>query len=248
MILVVMLMLAQMPTFSNAKMETRSGTNLKAAFQTILAERSSPGWVAYTVPATPGQSGWCEWGSKKVMLEGSRTAIMLYRLTNHAVEKVRPISGECEIDAGGLPLTWLNDVKAADSAALLETMIDARGDSALAAISMHADPASENLMLKMASSGNPVRVREKALFWLSQKAGQRAVGAIVHAIDNDPEVEVKKKAVFALSQLPKDEGVPKLIDVAKNNKTPEVRKQAFFWLGQSKDPRATAFFREVLGK
>ena len=61
-----------------------------------------------------------------------------------------------------------------------------------------------------------------------------------------PNTEVKKKAVFALSQLPKDEGVPLLINVARTNANPEVRKQAMFWLGQSKDPRALAFFEEVL--
>ncbi len=52
--------------------------------------------------------------------------------------------------------------------------------------------------------------------------------------------------MFALSQLPKDDGVPKLIEVARNNRNPAVRKQAMFWLGQSNDPRALAFFEEVL--
>jgi HEAT repeat protein len=89
-------------------------------------------------------------------------------------------------------------------------------------------------------------VRSQALFWLAHKAGQKAVGTITGAIENDPDTEVKKKAVFALSQLPKDEGVPKLIEVAKNNRNREVRKQAMFWLGQSNDPRALEFFEQVL--
>ena len=89
-------------------------------------------------------------------------------------------------------------------------------------------------------------VRSQALFWLSQRAGQQAVGAIRNAVDNDPETEVKRKAVFALSQLPKDEGVPLLIDIARNNGNREVKKQAMFWLGQSKDPRAISFFEQVL--
>ena len=54
--------------------------------------------------------------------------------------------------------------------------------------------------------------------------------------------------MFALSQLPKEEGVPMLIQVAKTNRNPEVRKQAMFWLGQSDDPRALAFFQEVLAR
>jgi len=58
--------------------------------------------------------------------------------------------------------------------------------------------------------------------------------------------EIRKKAVFALSQLPKDEGVPKLIEVARSHRDAAVRKQAIFWLGQSRDPRALAFFEQVL--
>jgi len=52
--------------------------------------------------------------------------------------------------------------------------------------------------------------------------------------------------VFALQQLPSGEGVPILIQVARANRNPAVRKQAMFWLGQSNDPRALAFFEEVL--
>ena len=70
--------------------------------------------------------------------------------------------------------------------------------------------------------------------------------AITDRIDNDPNTEVKKKAVFSLSQLPPSEGVPLLINVARTNANREVRKQAMFWLGQSRDPRALAFFEEVL--
>jgi HEAT repeat protein len=88
-------------------------------------------------------------------------------------------------------------------------------------------------------------VRGNALFWVAQRAGDRAVGTITQALD-DPETEIRKKAVFALSQLPKDEGVPKLIEVARSHRDAAVRKQAIFWLGQSRDPRALAFFEQVL--
>ena len=65
---------------------------------------------------------------------------------------------------------------------------------------------------------------------------------------DDPDRDVRKKAVFAISQLPKDEGVPRLIALARTHRDPGVRKQAMFWLGQSGDPRAIAFFEEVLTK
>src|ERR1700722_17466389 len=101
-------------------------------------------------------------------------------------------------------------------------------------------------MVRMAKEDESTRVRGQPLFWLAQKSGGPAAGATSNSIYNDPDTEVKKKAVFALSQLPKDEGVPLMINVARDNKNPAVRKQAMFWLGQSKDPRAVAFFEQIL--
>lgn len=116
------------------------------------------------------------------------------------------------------------------------------------ALSVSSDPGATPEMIRMAHADQSARVRGQALFWLAQKAGKKAEAAIIGAIQDDPDTEVKKKAVFALSQMPKDEGVPKLIEVAQSNKNPEVRKQAMFWLGQSQDPRALAFFEEILAK
>jgi len=110
------------------------------------------------------------------------------------------------------------------------------------------EPEAVDTMIATARSDSSSRVRGQALFWLGQKAGQKASAAITEAIERDPETEVKKRAVFALSQLPKDEGVPLLIQLARSHKNPAVRKQAIFWLGQSKDPRALAFFEEVLSR
>ena len=114
------------------------------------------------------------------------------------------------------------------------------------ALSVSKEPGALDEMIRMAKTDAAGYVRGQALFWLAQKAGKKAAGTITAAIQDDPDTDVKKKAVFALSQLPKDDGVPKLIEVARTNRNPTVRKQAMFWLGQSNDPRALAFFEEVL--
>ena len=90
------------------------------------------------------------------------------------------------------------------------------------------------------------KVREQALFWLAQQAGQKVSKTITDAIENDPDTDVKKKAVFALSEMPREEGVPLLIDQARKNRNPVVRKEAIFWLGQSEDPRALDFIASIL--
>jgi hypothetical protein len=112
--------------------------------------------------------------------------------------------------------------------------------------SLNSDPGAEDELLHLAKFDSESKVRGQALFWIAQKAGKRATGALTDAIQNDPETDVKKKAVFALSQLPKDESIPQLIRVADTNANLTVRKEAFFWLGQSQDPRALAYLEQVL--
>ena len=113
-------------------------------------------------------------------------------------------------------------------------------------LSVSKEPGAVDALIDSAQNDASPHVRGQAIFWLAQKAGKKAEGAITEAIERDPATEVKKKAVFALSQLPKDEGVPLLIQTARSNSNPVVRKDAMFWLGQSNDPRALAFFEEVL--
>jgi HEAT repeat protein len=108
------------------------------------------------------------------------------------------------------------------------------------------DPAAVDDLIRIAKSDTNTGVREQAIFWVGQKAGKKAVATLKDAVENDPQVAVKKKAVFALSQLPKDEAVPELLHVAQTNPDPAVRKDAIFWLGQTHDPRALAYFEQIL--
>jgi len=119
-------------------------------------------------------------------------------------------------------------------------------EKAVFALYVSKEPEAVDAIIGVAHHDSSAHVRGQALFWLAQKAGKKAEATITEAIEKDPETDVKKRAVFALSQLPKDEGVPLLIQVAKTNTNGVVRKQAMFWLGQSHDPRALAFFEEVL--
>jgi len=243
----------------NARLESRQATRgLDAEIQSVAAP-GAPAWVAYRVSTLRGPQHMCNsnsWTSNKVMLEPASELTILARVENGRMDRLQTVTPDCEVDAGGLPVVWLEGVSATQSAAWLTAQIrsaDTSGQreprvvrSALAALIWH--PGSEPLDTIVAAARDDRRpfVRSQALFWLSQRAGQQAVGAIRNAIDTDPETEVKKKAVFALSQLPKNEGVPLLIEIAQSHRNREVRKQAMFWLGQSKDPRAISFFEQVL--
>jgi hypothetical protein len=209
--------------------------------------RIEPGSTETPVRATaPAAAG-------PVKLEGADRMVVLFRVANRQVDRVRTFSEDCGIDAGGTTVRWLEGVNAADSIALLESILGGEQErksrvtnGALAAISQHAEPSAASVLQRLARSHASASVRGDAIFWVAQLAGEKAVGTITEAIARDPETDVKRRAVFALSQLPNGEGVPLLIDVARKNTNPAVRRQAIFWLGQSRDPRALEFFAEIL--
>ncbi len=327
----------------NARIESRSAASgLAATVKVEIASRPGPAWIGWSVPTHLEHSGCC-WSSEgkgnpscrgcrlegrdgyvqtndDEPLERSDRVRILLRAQGGRVGRIRAVSENCPLDAGGLPFVWIEDVPPAESVALVATFVGRpkdgteggkRLDGAVTmAIAFHADPSADAGLERFLAVGQPfelrklaafwlgqargergyqvlrrvvrededrrlrehvifaltqsrepkavetiieaarrdpdAHVRGQALFWLAQTASRRAQGAIQSALEDDPELEVKKKAVFALSQLPKDEGLPLLIGVAKSHRSYEVRKQAMFWLGQSGDPRALAFFEDVL--
>jgi HEAT repeat protein len=274
--------LAQQPRLINGRLAPQAAAQgLDRTFRGLVAAQTEPAWIGYAVPIAGGERTMCCYGdgwmtscglepadrrariqdqprtehAGPVRLEGPESMIVLFRVEEKVVQKIRTFTPDCELDAGGRTIHWLEGVAPAESVALLasfasrdEQKRDRVTNSALAAISMHRDPSADTTLMRLARQDASPKVRGEALFWVAQKAGQKAAAEITAAIEQDPDTEVKKRAVFALSQLPKDEGVPLLIQVARNNRNPVVRKQAMFWLGQSHDPRALDFFAEVLGK
>jgi len=262
---------AQQPDFVNARIVSRTAQpDVRRAVADIASAQTDAAWIGYAIPAIVHASnarndGWserCRLEQQRidpatrdalrgpVHLEPAPTAMVLVRVQSGEIGRVRALSGDCQVDAGGLQVFWLAGVSGAQSVDFLKTLVAGidtreRTEGALAAIALHRDAAATAAILEMAKSGAP-RVRERALFWIAQRAESQAAGVITQAIDSDPDVEVKKQAVFALSQLPRDEGIPILIELAGSSAHPVVRKQAMFWLGQSTDPRALTFFEDIL--
>ncbi len=211
------------------------------------AEQSpTPLWWGYRV------TGIGAWNCGTVYLGGrdrtpqSGPVRILLHIENHQVTRVRAIGGECRIDAGGEPLQWAAGGDAAQSMQLLASLAQRPVPGAMAALADSGGTAAVPEMIRLAKLNPSAHVREQAIFWLSQRAGQKAAAALSSAVANDPDTRVKERAVFGISQLPDGQGVPLLIQLVKTNSNPAVRKRAMFWLGQSKDPRALAFIEQIL--
>lgn len=247
----------QQPRIINGRVAAHAAaSNLSQTFRSLVSTQSGTAWIGYTIPVTGERSvGACgSYGTTTpVRLEGPHQMLVMFRVVDRQVERIRLLSDDCEIDAGGTQVHWLQDVRPAESVALLESLVGSDAErrtritnGAISAIALHADPAATPAVMRLAREHAQPWVRGEAIFWVAQLATRKAVGTIAAAIEDDPDTDVKKRAVFALSQLPKSEGVPLLIDVARKNRNPAVRKQAIFWLGQSRDPRAMDFFAEIL--
>jgi hypothetical protein len=143
----------------------------------------------------------------------------------------------------------LGVVSADDAARFLITLAHTiGGNSAEEALSAAGFADASDLSREFGAlvrDGNaPVSSRKSALFWLGQRA---ASTADVIALDGDLQTRtLREQFTFVLSQRDDDRSMRKLMDIARTDRDASVRKQAMFWLGQSKDPAAVKFFREIL--
>jgi hypothetical protein len=173
---------------------------------------------------------------------GRDEILLVARMENGRIDKLRMRDTTC-------PLTNTRLVENVTPDASLDFLLAHLGDDdgIVAGIGMHDHPRAITELSRLAHKHPRTQVRRDAIFWLGQRAGEKAAGELRQAVDEDPEDEVREHAVFAISQLPTERAVPMLIDLVKNHKRAAVRKRAMFWLTQSGDPRALALIEEILG-
>ena len=277
----VSLLPAQEPRLTNAKIETRAVTSgLDREFHAILTSENGAAWVGYAVRAVPGDHQMCCYSSfedaagnrccRGCALEGSRGAVkvanapmpislesagyifVLFRIEQHAVDRIRTFSADCELDGGGLPVYWFTGVPAAESVVLLAGFVPQiaaehrQSAPAMAAIALHADPAADQALERLVAPGEPDSIREKATFWLGSARGRRGFEVLRRIVTEDASDRVREKAVFGLSVSQEPEAVAVMVGVAKNDRSRHVRGQALFWLAHKAGEMAAAAITEAV--
>jgi hypothetical protein len=238
---------AQPKLLVNAQVDTRSAAaGLEQGIRSLPA--SAAYWVGYSVPAVRTANLGCDYvrdgaGVQGVVhLEPPDQAVILLRVEAGAVGKIRALSPYCEIDAGGVPVHWLTDVKPADSIGFLSSF----ASDAVFAIAVHSDPAADTALERFVAPGQPQSLRLRTVSLLGSVRGRRGMDLLNGLIANDADAQVRQRAVSALSSLAEGAGIPVLIQLAKTTKDAAVRKQAMNSLQQSRDPRAVSFFEDIL--
>jgi len=265
---------APAPQTENAKVEPRAVKGSLAETVSEWAKTADhPEWLGYSVPAASGDRQVCcgeNWGNgscgpcrletgehggginlrgQKVMLEGPHRMIVLFRAETRKIGKIRVVSEDCSIDAGGLEIVWLAEVNAAESVRFLERFVDGRefdehggerlGRDALTAIALHGDPAADQAIHTFTSPDKPQSLRKEAVFWAGEARGAAGLELLKSLARNDPSPDVRAQVTFALSVSRQDGAVDEMIRMAHEDSSSHVRSQALFWLGQKAGKKAT---------
>ena len=169
------------------------------------------------------------------------TVIVVAKMSGGRVTDLKMKEPTCPVKVDRL-VTATND----ESLDFLLDQMKTSEREVLSVIALHDSPRVVPELIRLARNDRSDEVRKHALFWLGQKAGEKAIGELQRAVDEDPDDDVKQHAVFAISQLPRERAVPILINLVKTHKNPNVRKRAIFWLTQTGDPRALDLIEEIL--
>jgi hypothetical protein len=167
------------PRIANALMETRSAAQGLEREVAAVAARGTAAWLGYSLPMVAGGGSFCP----GVTLEPPREFMLLARIDGGKVVKLRTLTPNCDVDAGGMPVVWLTDVHAAESVAWLASFVTATTDNrdvmrdltkpALAAIGLHATDGAPRLIQIVRTTTNR-DLRKQAMSWLGRSRDPQA--------------------------------------------------------------------------
>jgi hypothetical protein len=168
---------------ANAKIDTRSPTQGLEREVRAVAATGTPTWIGYRLPAAAGSRRICSSGAR-ILLEAPKDFFVLARVEAGRVVRIRAITPECEVDAGGMPVVWLTGVTASESVEWLAGLVNAADETrnsmqqiarpAMTAVGLHADAGAPKL-LEIARTTRNQEVRRQAMAQLAQSSDPRTV-------------------------------------------------------------------------
>jgi hypothetical protein len=265
----------QQPKVVNAQFNTEPASTGLSATVDRFQHANGPLWLGYDVPALPGSHfSVCSGDTGSSMDDGccgeyrledsdhsfqssdgnpqTKTNVnVLLRIDHGAVTKIRFVGAGCRLNAGGLPFTWLTGVEPDDSVTYLASLATADAshhvaDEALAALAMHATSRATAELASLASSSNPLWLRDKAAFWLGAERGHDGLLVLEKFAQTDTDPEFRKKLTFDISTNHDPAAVDDLIRMAKSDSDTAVREQALFWVGQKAGAKAVAALKDAV--
>jgi hypothetical protein len=260
---------AQQPPVQNGQVTTKAATSIDREIAAV-ARNADPVWLAWRVPMVDGERNLCStWYSDRsgyargdvleppesgmtapkiapptgpVALEGGTGLVVLVRVLDGRVERVRSLSDDCPMDAGGRAFTWLTGITSTESLRFLETMVRQDNvpleqqrrfnDAAASAIALHRDPAADTILDRMITSDSDSEARRRAATWLAQMRGAHGLATLKAAIGTEKDPATRRSFVQSLGQSRQPGTADALLALAQTDADPRVRAEAVYWYPQ----------------
>lgn len=173
-----------------------------------------------------------------VPLEAGTGLVVLERIVDHQVERLRTLGDDCPLDAGGRTVYWLAGVTPADSLSYLGGLIHRTSlnpgverrvaDAAIGAIALHAGSGADALLDKLATDPDAT-VRRQAGRWLGRARGAHGFESLQRLVAGEKSAAVRRQFVTALGQTRQPGTAGALLALARSDTDPKVRGEAVYW-------------------
>jgi hypothetical protein len=263
---------AQQPPVQNGRVEVRQAADLAGEIRTLAAGATDPVWVGWRAAMIGGPRSLCNWyvdedravrgflastgapGASSVPqitpptgpvpIEAGTGLVVLARLVDGRVERLRTLTDDCPVDAGGRTIYWFDGIAAARSLAYLDslTRLDgldgldrnsanarrslARG--AVSAIALHADSGADAILDRLASPGGDTSLRRQAISQLGAHRDQHGFDTLRRLIGSETDASVQRALVQALAQTGRPQAADTLLSLARNDADARVRAEAAY--------------------
>ena len=177
-------------------------------------------------------------------LEAGTQLVVLVRLLEGRVERLRMVGDDCPIDAQGRTVYWLEGVTPAESVRYLDSLIRLEGDartqplprlqsnvasSALSAIAYHADPSAGSVLDRIATGERDSQYRQSAMSRLATLRGAAGFATLRKLLDAERAPDVRRQIVSALGQT-REPGTLDLMRTLIRDTDARIRAEAVYVL------------------
>ena len=267
----------------NGKVERRQAASIERELAAVSG--AEPVWMAWRVPMTEGRRDLCSWYSDDwssvrgflaehdqsltgrpqitaptgpVPLEGGTGLVTLARVVEGRVERLRTLTDDCPIDAGGRAIHWLDGVTPAESLKFLDSLTrpsaaaildrvtgDARrsiSTSAVSAIAYHQDPAAETILIRITTGDPEIALRRHAGTRLASRS-VRGFDEVRKLVASEQNESLRRAFVTALGQTRFPATADTLLALARSDRDSTVRGDAIYYYASA---AGTAGIQNVL--
>ncbi|HUL74284.1 MAG TPA: HEAT repeat domain-containing protein [Vicinamibacterales bacterium] len=261
---------AQQPLVQNGRVETRAATSIDRELSAV-GSGADPVWVAWREPMIDGERNMCStWFTDRtgyirgdmlepsqgpamnapqiaaptgpVALEGGTGIVVLVRVINGRMERLRSVGDDCPMDAGGRTFYWLTGISSTESLRFLENLLKTDGqpldeqnrfrEGALSAIAVHRDPAADAILDRLAASSSNADTRRRAASYLGSMRGAHGFATLRSLIAAEKDPATRRSLVTSLGQTRQPGTADALLALAQNDPDARLRAEAVYWYPQ----------------